>query len=134
MFVSQSVCTEHCAGYHRYASLAFVLKKLRSQDVERYFKKWFLKHFQLSRVGGLSLTMKGEVSRRETQTLGVSTEVCPLGEVRKLCCRKGAMFPDFKCFASRRPEVGGEAWQARRGQPMPLQLDRYIPGMAEYSW
>lgn len=53
MFVSQSVCTEHCAGRHRYASLAFMLKKLRSQDVEMYFKKWFLKHFQLSRVGGL---------------------------------------------------------------------------------
>lgn len=30
-----------------------MLKKLRSQDVEMYFKKWFLKHFQLSRVGGL---------------------------------------------------------------------------------
>lgn len=55
----------------------------------------------------LSLTMKGEVSRRETQALGVSTEASPLGEVRKLCCRKGSMFPDFKCFASRRPELGG---------------------------
>lgn len=101
--------TEHCAGRCRYARMAFMLKKPTSQDLERYFKKWFLKHFQLSRVGGLIAHDGGRGEQLGDTGSGVSTEVSPLGEVRRVCCRKGATFQDFRGLASRRSERGREA-------------------------
>lgn len=101
--------TKRCAGRCRYARMASMLKKLTSQDLERYFKKWFLKHFQLNRVGGLIAHDGGRGEQAGDTGSVVSTEASPLGEVRMVCCRKGATFQDFKGFASRRPEWGGEA-------------------------
>lgn len=86
-----------------------MLKKPTSQDLERYFKKWFLKHFQLSRVGGLIAHDGGRGEQLGDTGSGVSTEVSPLGEVRRVCCRKGATFQDFRGLASRRSERGREA-------------------------
>ena len=113
MSVSQSVCTEHCAGCHRYASLAFMLKKLRSQDVERYFKQWFLKHLRLSRVGGLITHDEG----RGEQAGDIGSEASPLGEVRKWCGRRGQCSQTSGALPAE-----GQSWAGRPGRHVEASL------------
>ena len=85
--------TKRCAGRCRYARMASMLKKLTSQDLERYFKKWFLKHFQLNRVGGLIAHDGGRGEQAGDTGSVVSTEASPLGEVRMVCCTTPVFLP-----------------------------------------